>query len=617
MRTTKQNKSSSTNGSALTLESARERCQEAIYHGFRSDRPVLVDAPPAMGKSSGIIRWAAETGNPLTIFGARYDMYDQYAEWCEEYNLSYNRLPSFHRDCETASGGHGTNWRRDVLQYYEAGLTGTEIHEEASNLFNRELPCQKTGECAYLSNRETTNKSDVDVLIGHYKHAYVPHRVEGRYVVFDEFPENDFLQEFGIGTVTRAVNKYLSRHDSLPFDHFEDLRENRRIEYKRLITRELFERYNLTLSRDPKDVVKGRNARVHTEAAAMVYAVTMAEDLGNGWEYARLLDGRIAVRNSRDSTLYMLNPATLEEAKSVIALDGTPTVTKWKLLLGYGLDHQQVLTDSERRVYVSDCLKLRVIQTTNHIKPYAARNGNNINEDEDIVLLKAIKQREKQPPVVITTNTARKRYQQLGIADFIADIEHYGNLKGSNKFKDAPVGVVIGSTHYGDAYVEMWTALAGKSAKRVKDTGGKALDYGDAVGNEVLYGMRENEVLQAVMRFGRDGKEATVYVHTAALPEWIERAEDLPTIHTWSKGMDKVLNVIQDLQLQQDVWTVQDVAEHEYVQLSDRQVRNHLNTLRDYGYLNCNDNRRPYLWSGEQAGKIGERGHVIFNSKEA
>ncbi|WP_157224577.1 hypothetical protein [Natronococcus occultus] len=540
-------------------------------------------------------------------------MYDQYAEWCEKQNLSYNHLPSFHRDCETANGTHGDKWRKDMRQYYGAGLTGTEIHEEAFDLFSKELPCQENGECTYLSNRQITNKSDVDVLIGHYKHAYVPHRVEGRYIVFDEFPENDFLEKFEVGAVTRAINNYLSRDDMLPFEHFEDLLENRYTGRRQLATKTLFELYNPTLSRDPKGIVEGRNARIHTEAAAMVYAVAMAEDLRNEWEYTRLSDGRTAVRSSRDSILYMLNPPALDGAKGVVALDGTPTVPKWELLLGSELEHQQVLTDRERRTYVSECLKLRVIQTTNHFKPYAARHGKGINEREGLVLIKAIKQREKQSPVLITTKTARERYEQLGVANFVTDTEHYGNLKGSNKFKDTSLGIVIGSAHYGDPYVEMWAALAGKSAKRVEGTRGKTLDYGDSVANDVLYGMRENEVLQAVMRFGRDGKQATVYVHTAALPEWVERAENLPAIHTWSKGMNKVLDAIRDLR--QDTWTVEDIVEHEGVQVTDRQVRNHLNMLRDHGYLKCDDSVRPYLWSGKRLTEIGKEGHVIFDGE--
>jgi hypothetical protein len=339
----------------------------------------------------------------------------------------------------------------------------------------------------------------------------------------------------------------------------------------------------------------------------MTYAILVAEDLDNRWEFSRLPDGRTAVTNPKDESLTVLNPPTLTGAKSVIALDGTPTVEKWRLMLGDDLRHHPVLSDEEKTSYLRDTLGIRVIQTTDAANHYSGRSGISVTPELDSVLFEAVGACENVRPALITSRSAKRKYQEHGLSELIEDTEHYGNLKGSNKFGATRVGIVAGSTHYGDDYIKKWAALAGESTSRVESTKGMDLDFG-AYGNRILHGMRENEVLQAMMRFGRDAGGATVYVHTAALPEWVERDEYVSEIWPWPDGMCEVLEAIAEIG--ESEWRTKEIAER--VSVTSEQTRAHLHTLARFGYISYRSEGRGYTWADENLKKIGKRGHVQF-----
>ena len=598
-----------------SVEMARKWLYEAVNSGFNRDHPVLIDALPSIGKSYGVIKWAAATENPLTVFTARHDLFDQYTKWAEERGLSCLTLPSFHNDCETANGGHGESWQSRVLDTYrQLGLLPGEIHQRAEELFGEPLPCQQEGDCSYFAARDF-DPEEVDVLIGHYRHAHVPERVEGRYVAFDEFPEGEFLIKYSAGTVSKAVSSYLATNDDLPFSYLKDLKESRRNPERKRAGTEWFEQYNPTLKRDVDGAVTAPGGNGHPEAPTMTYAILVAENLANRWEYAQLPDGRTAVVNPKDESLTVLNQPALDGAKGVIALDGTPTVEKWRLMLGDDLRHQPIMTEREKRSYLRDTLGIRVIQTTVAANHYSGRSAISVTPNKDLVLFEGVSLRENVPPALITSKSALAQYEENGICDIVEETEHYGNLKGSNKFSRTRVGIVAGSPHYGDDYIKRWSALAGESAEEAHDEDGIRMkgmeqDFGE-YGNQILYGMRENEVLQAILRFGRDGEGATVYVHTAAIPDWVKRDEAVPDIRRWAPGMYETLEVINEIKKRE--WRTNDVTTR--VSVSEQQVRDHLHTLADFGFVSFRQEGRGYVWSDESLEEIGQRGHVQFSDK--
>jgi hypothetical protein len=590
----------------LTLAEARTRCQRRIDMTLRNGSHTLIDALPAMGKSSGVIRGAAETGIPISVFTARHDLYGQYSEWCEERELSYHRLPSFHKDCPTARGEHGDEWQEDVLELYDDGVMAGEIHKYADQYFGQRLPCDDGQECPYKQGWDF-DSSEYDVLIGHYQHAYNPNLTAGRVAVFDEFPANSFLLEFEGDTVASAVSAYVSEQDGLPFEDFTELIEGRNSD-RGEEARDWFDASDL--ERDGEPVLNDASGSANAYAPLLTYAVLVSENLGNGWEYADIDQDagvgnhRRATRNRDSGEVFLLLPPELTDASGVIALDGTPTPALWQLAVDTRLNHTQILSAEERADYLTHALNCSIVQTTDATKTYSS--GTYVSPDEDRLLFEAVAEREETEPALISTAKAISQYGQEGILTSIGKHEHYGNLKGSNQFKEERVGIVAGSRHYGDGYVERWGALAGKSVER-DDSKGMDLDYGE-FGNKILHHMREHEVLQAVLRFGRDSDGANIYVHTAALPEWVP-LEAEAHIERWSKGTREIVEVLDSKGSAE--WRTADVAER--VDISTRQVRTNLNRLADAGYVEKHKQGRGITWVVTDE-TIDRLGRVEFRS---
>ena len=594
------------NEAALTLDEARTRCQRRVDKTLRSGAHVLIDALPAMGKSSGVIRGAAKTDTPITVLTARHELYGQYTEWCEKHGLSCYQLPSFHEDCPTAAGDHGEDWKERVLSLYEDDVMPREIHKYAEQYFGESLPCDDGQECSY-KRKWDTEFEEYDVLVGHYTHSYNPKVTEDRVAVFDEFPADSFLVRFDGDTVTSAVSAYLSKQDGLPFEDFTELIEGRNSERGEK-ARDWFDADDL--ERDGEPVLKDESSSANAYAPLLTYAVLVGENLSNGWEHADLDEGaglgthRRAARNRDSGEVSLLLPPELDEANGVIALDGTPTPDLWQLAVDTRLSHEQVLSDEERADYFTDALSNSIVQTTDATKTYSS--GSYVKPEEDGLLFEAVAEREGRKPALISTATAISQYEQAGVLDPIGKDEHYGNLKGSNDFEDERVGIVAGSQHYGDDFVERWGALNGKSVER-GDGKGMELDYGE-FGNKILRQMREYDVLQAVLRFGRDEQPTTIFVHTAALPEWVP-VEAEGVIDTWSKGTEEIIEVLESEARKE--WRTADVSEK--VSISKRQVRTNLNQLADDGYVERQKEGRGITWVVTD-GAIDRLGQVEFRS---
>ncbi|MFD1563094.1 hypothetical protein ACFR99_05995 [Haloarchaeobius amylolyticus] len=599
-----------TQKSPLTLQQARDRCQRIINKSLADGEHVLVDALPAMGKSSGVIRGAANTGTPLTVFAPRHDLYEEYTRWCEQEDLTSRQLPSFHEDCPTASGEFGEEWKNKVLTLYERGAMPHEIHNHASRHFGEELPCDKEGACPF-KKRWDFDPDEYDVLIGHYSHAYKPQTVENRIAVFDESPVDDFVQKFNGDEVTKAVSAYLDDAEDPPFDEFTDLVENRGESVDRDTAREWFNKQ--TLTRDGQRVLANAKDDAHALSPVLAYTVFAAKDLGNGWESVTVdaqtnssIDtSYIAARDRSSGDLFLVNPPALADAIGVVGLDGTAIPELWHLVVDDQLEHQRVLDDDERREYISECLNYTVIQTAQTSKPYSG--GQHVKPVQDRELFDAIARREDTSPALITSKTAISQYQEKGSLSSVGSMKNYGGFKGSNEFDDERVGIIAGSPHYGDDYVKRWGALADE---RVERRGyGMDTDYG-TFGNLVLRNMREHSVFQALMRYGRDDDGATVYVHTAALPDWIP-IEERGEVELWSDGMSEVVDELLSLDHDGQGLTTTEIAEE--TSISERMVRDHLSKLEEYGLAKKDkhpEDRRTIVWERDSLNQRHATGYV-------
>jgi len=589
----------------LSIEDARERTVAAISDAYEHGEQVLVEALPTMGKSYGAIKAAAETGEEITVLTGRgqKEQYAQFKDWAAELGLSYYQLPSFTHDCPTAAGDHGEDWAEKVLGWYRRGATPQVIHKFAEDLLGRPLPCQcddggNHTDCPYASKWDF-DPDEYDVLIGHYAHAYKQKVTAGRVAVLDEFPGGAYETTLSGTGLQGAVSYWLDRTDAVPFDSYTDLIENRDDESRRADT--LAYLLDGELEPDERHVLDDHAARA--DAPLAVFTLLAGEDLGNGFEKTDFEDDRTGVFNRDTGEVSIRQPPALDYASGIIALDGTPTKRLWELSLGERLNHREVLQGEEKTEYVRDALNLNLVRTTEYVKPY--NSADHVYTEEDAALLERIAEQHDEKPGVITTSTAEEEYDAEGVLDLVDETKHYGNVLGSNEFKEKRLGAVIGSNHYGDEYLKKWGAYAGETVER-NDGKGAGLSYG-GFGDDVLTHMREHETLQAAMRFGRDGNGAVVYVNTNTLPEWVPLAGEGRVVSTWSDGMKAVLGALEDLERA----TTAEITER--VGLSRQQVFEHLETLRQRDVLHREQDEedgRRVLWQDDGIHRVNDHGEV-------
>lgn len=560
----------------ITTEEARLRLSDLIRDSLAEDSPVLIDALPSVGKSHGVVEWVKETSNPTTVFTVRTELYNQYREWAEEAGLSFKRLPSFHNDCETANGGHGHDWAERVTQAYNRGLGPSEIHRQATKLFGEGLPCK--GNCSYLSKRNF-NPEDADLILGNYRFAYRDEYTEGRYVVFDEFPNDDFLTEFKASEVASISSSFCAENGDFPADYKGDIEDARENESYRSRLIAWFNEQNPKLRRNTTFAVSAKSQNAHPEAAAVVYSVLTAEQFDNKWAYAELPNNRAAVISPADESLTLLDRPNLSKAEGIIALDGTPSLMKWRLALGNDVTHRPLMTDGEKQRFLQSEIGITVIKTHDSTKPYSS--GKFVVAQDDVALLESIVQREQSEVGLITSKRALDQYNQIGLPEGIAGEMNYGAHKGTNKFAHLRVGAVFGSPHFGDLYIQKYAALSGLSVKRIGY--GNELTYGEKADN-LLHNMREDEVLQAILRFGRDGGGAKVYVHTSAIPEWVNETTADVKVYSWDNRNSYRKTICETMRKDDSVeWRVNELAEATGV--SNHTARKHLKALRKWGLV--------------------------------
>jgi hypothetical protein len=289
------------------------------------------------------------------------------------------------------------------------------------------------------------------------------------------------------------------------------------------------------------------------------------------------------------------NPPAFREddyPNPVVGLDATGRERLWQLAIGCAIEERDIHdTARERRAFLRDVLNLQVVQTSPHTKTYSG-SASKKNLDGDVALTKEVSgeyaatqlRRDTvtatSQPGVITTKKVRKEIEGR-IEDDVAAVDHYGNITGSNALGALNLGIVLGCRHFGDEAVEKWAALAGES---VEHTGkGVDLNYGSETANTFLKHMREDQTLQAILRFGRDKEGAVVFAHTSALAESLPVVSEGGVIKAFSQSKKEVARAAK--QFRGHEFTGTDVFEHEDVTCSRRSVQRALNDLTDAGYL--------------------------------
>jgi len=299
----------------------------------------------------------------------------------------------------------------------------------------------------------------------------------------------------------------------------------------------------------------------------------------------------IVDRNHHGAVVH--HPPAFAEAdaqNSVVGLDATGRERLWSLATGTDVHKRDIHeTARERRAFLQEVLNLQVVQTSPHINTYSG-SAQSKNFDGDVALVQSVAEEyaatqlrqdtltATTKPGVITTKKARADIEDR-IKDDVAAMDHYGNVTGSNALGELNLGAVLGCRHFGDAVVEKWAALAGETVQRSGK--GSDLEYGSETANTFLKHMREDQTLQAILRFGRDKEGAVVFAHTAALAESLPVVGEGAVVRAFSKATKELTRAAEMYRGQE--FTVGDVADA--VECSRRTVRRVLNEHTELGYL--------------------------------
>jgi hypothetical protein len=610
----------------LTRREAQKRVQRAIERAYDTRTTpggtgTLIDALPGLGKSHGAILAAAETDTPVSFLTGRGrdEQYQVVKQWCRNAGLTAKVLPAVTEDCPTFAGEHGEDIEATVKGWYRRGATGKEIHRDAEVELGEPLPCQAGGTCPYTAKWDF-DPEEYDVLIGHPTHVHVPKVANGRTPVFDEFTD-DFEHGLAGDRLQRAVTRHLKRDPELPFANYTDLIEHRSDDERR--TDALARLGETGIDRDHEQAWEDDGHALAPLATTVLLASAIDDNQhDDGFSTVDLPgDGAIGTfypewGQQNVPGVRLLLPPDLEYANGVVGLDGTPTEAMWTLTLDTRFTTDQVLADDERARYLTEAADVEFITTNDHARPVGG-NAADLPVASAKALARAVALRHDTKPDLVTTGTMHGVLADQDLIDrpggdlpggdgtgLYDKALYHGNMKGSNRLKHSRVGIVEGSTHYGDEFVQKWAAFADENAER--DGKGLDLSYGD-FGGDVLRHMREHQTLQGALRFGRDGNGATVYVNTNTLPEWVPAKRVGGVLTTKGDGEREAVEALTDLG---GTGTAAEVIEHDAVTVSDKTVYRVLDRLADDGRVekSWTDGRNVYTVEG--FGDLNEHGDV-------
>jgi len=606
-----------------------EKCSNAIEQAFETEGRILIEALPALGKSTGIIKTIAKTGRQAIIFTERHDLYDQLKKECEKRGLSYKVLPSFHLHCPTAGKEavrqYGDEWADRFSEAYKEGYSARYLHDHAHEVFGEELPCQEEGICSFES-RLDTEWEGFDVLIGHYNHMFHGAYSESRDVIIDEFPGDSVLASLSSGRVKKEIHRYLTTETNLPFTTDKEILEYRLNsslnggEHEPEV-KEWLHRWETKNFEAVGERLKNRSTRNTAYAPLLVRVALQSRQIKGGWSRTKLNDGTIIVE-SPVGEVDILRPLPFDENARIIALDGTPSLEMWRAVLGDGLKHIPVLDETEKCEWLGR-LGLRIIQLTD--TPVPVLGGRN-DAKTDYALIEEVARRESKVPFVVTSKNGFNHLSSFDSDGLTWEGEHYGNLKGTNELDGHNPVLIIGSPQQSDLVIQKWAAIRAQSATRATDDAGNVLrgtdlDFGP-VGNDILQGIRENEVLQAAMRFSRGIREdeIRVYVYSSAIPEWVQPEVWETSIDHWAtaKGITQVVRALKhgdDWQsVRRTTKQIEAIVEELYGHDGIRyhQIMKYLHRLCDFGKIGCQREGRNYVWWNIELERLGKESIVLM-----
>lgn len=383
------------------------------------------------------------------------------------------------------------------------------------------------------------------------------------------------------------------------------------------------------------------------------------------WKAANLNPSTRVVRNRNTSKVTILRPPDLSRAKQVVGLDGTPTLPLWNLLLppGSEFELERVVARSDLSDYLESALNMSLIQVGDGMHHYA---GGRISA-YDRERLRAVTDIEGEKLPLISSKQAIQKYKrEEHLRNYVAEADatttrsekyktsNFSSIKSSNKFENEDLGMVFGTPYPGDDVIRQWAGLCGVGVE-IRGTGEnkKFIDTGQSntksdseersgtasddesikgVGEKIYEHYVHNQVVQAVLRFGREESVienggATVYLSTRALPSWFDVTKELKVppdakeVATVNQLYEAFESDDKDTFSYQTVKSLMERVEsmNEIESISERYVSEILNTLVENNIAVCRQNygtggADQYKWNPEADVDPVRRGKIVYGT---
>ena len=508
-----------------TPDAVYQETERILRRAFDARQSILLDGPPGSGKTTAAFKVISETDGEYTYLTKREDLYEQAEALGDEFGVDVTIIPSPipgeipSREYCPSFDPDSPHYDPEAPELHSLGVRAGPLHDLL------DLTCKP--DCPYHQFWADFDASDHRALIGHYKHAHIPSVIEGRTVIIDEFPDSAFQQSFE--DAPEMIGRFLNDTNGMPFDDWDDLIKADL--GQEMQAYEWFAENGIEM--DAETIAEtDPTTRYDSITPFLTWAVLESEKRDNGFSipwfnlvqsdtisaaFGELRNHRRVAIDHRKREIHLLSQPDLGDATHVIGLDGTPLPEQWQLVTGENLDRKSLFDCAgELNAYIHDTLGVTIKQTSDHLKPY---HGGNVSANRDEAILYGVEVEEGQKPAVIAPNKALEAYEDAGILRRAKRSMNYANVLSSNAFKGESVGVILGAPHPGDATLKRWAAYFGYDIEgRGK---GMAKTYGD-FGDRIYEHFVHNQVLQAILRFGRGQSEATVYVNTAAMPDWLD-----------------------------------------------------------------------------------------------
>ena len=498
----------------------------------RKGQVALIEAPPGIGKTQTASRLAEKLHKPMTILTKLTRNQEQHVGRAKQIGVPAALAPS-HSDCPCL--GRNPKYPNDPQAekareaVYDWGWPVHHVHDAF------DMPCERGSEdCGYQEQKDVAGqirRKPNGVLVGNPKQAYNPQNVSAqsnisRIGVFDEPAFESFVDRFSTkqGTAPNEIaQEYVDTLGNFPISDISDVDRlddaTRQRALKRLESNGL----------EPADH-RHSVGEFHAKAPLVTYALLAAKPAGDGkHEVTDIPGGRRAVlRDERGGSakLTILDVPDLSGFDAVIALDATPCLPEWRAVLGNDIKHYRLLSDDDRNRYLWVDEAYEFVQLHNHIWP--ASSGNNVNYEKAEAYLREIRLEHGKRPDLVTSKNAIDELNRRGLDNLWDRDMHFGDLRSRNEFRDSDLLVVLGSPSRSDDQIKHNAYLLGGDPEMATDNNGNTLrgkkrNFQDKIANDVARNIHRDTVFQAAMRAGRkENVEATVYIATGMIPEWLE-----------------------------------------------------------------------------------------------